>query len=166
MYLDLSHKIESKHTDEDQESTTKDTHIEAVVNTDASLPLSYQIESECMDEEPTVKDTDIEAAVNPDASLPLSCDNDALINMETVGFNFYQTEVDNTQVKGQASDLFLDDHIIDLIGGYSKQNNIEHVTYSHSSGSASPGDICAINEMVCGSNDYEPLDFKMSCTLK
>ena len=160
--LPLSQEIESEPTDE--EPTVNNNDVEAVVNPGASLPLSHEIESEPMDEEPTINDNDVEAIVNPGASLPLSCDNDALINMETCGFNIDQMEAENTQVEGQASDLFLRDDIMDLIDGYCKQSNVELVNYSLSSGSALPGDIFATNENVCHSNEHSY--FIMSGTLK
>ena len=41
-----SHEIESDHSDEEEQPTTQEAHIEPVVNPAALLPLSGQIESE------------------------------------------------------------------------------------------------------------------------
>ena len=68
--------------------------LRPVVNPAALLPLSGQIESEHTHELTTV---DLEAVLDPGSSLPSLCDSDDVIDMEMDG----QTEVENTQVKGQ-----------------------------------------------------------------
>ena len=154
-----SHKIESEHSDQDKEPTVQEAHVEAVVNPGALLPLSDDIESDFMDEQHT---TDLEAELNPGSSLPLLCDSDNLINMEMGG----QTEVENTEVEEQASDMVLHYDIMDLFSDYCKQSNIELVTCSQSSGSASPSYIVSIDERLCSSKDNKQSDFKMSVSLK
>ena len=132
------------------------------------LLQSHEIESEHTDEdeEPIVQDTHVEAVLNPGSLLSLLCANDDLINMEMGGVNVDQMEAENTQFEGQASDVFLHDDIMDLIGDYGKQSNIELVTYSQSSGSASSSDIVSTDKILCGSNDNQQPSFKMSGMLK
>ena len=157
-----SHEIESEHNDQDEEPTAQEAHVEAVVNPGALLPLSDHIESELMDELTT---TDLEAVLDPGSSLPLLCDSDDLIDKEMDG----QTEVENTQVEGQASDVVVNDDIMDLFSDYNKQSNIQLVTYSQSSGSAgsvSQSYIASTDEILCDSKDNEVSDFKMNVSLK
>ena len=77
--------------------------------------------------------------------------------------------VENTQVKGQASDLIVNDDIMNLISDYAKQSNFQLVTYSQSSGSAgSPSQsyIAATDEILCDSKDNKQSVSNMSVSLK
>ena len=102
-----SHEIESDHSDQDQQPTTLEADVEGVVNPDDLLPLSGHIESELNNE---VTTTDVEELLGPNSSLPSLCGSNDLVDMEMDG----QTEVDNTQVEGQAFDVVVNDEIMDL----------------------------------------------------
>ena len=105
----------------------------------------------------------MEAVLDPGSSLPSLCDSDAVIEMEMDG----QMEPENTQVEGQASDLIVNDDIMDLISNYTKQSNFQLVTYSQSSGSAgSQSYIAATDEILCDSKDNEQSVSNMSMSLK
>ena len=109
--------------------------------------------------------TDLEAVLDPGSSLPSLCDSDDLIDMETDG----QMEAENTQVEGQASDVVVNDDIMDLFSDYGKQSNFQLVTYSQlsgSAGSASQSYIASTDKILCDSKDNEQSDFKMSVSLK
>ena len=124
--------------------------------------MSGHIESELTHELTT---TDLEAVLDPGSLLPLICDTDDLIDIETDG----QTEMEITQVEGQASDVVVNDDIMDFFSDYSKQSNFQLVTYSQSSGSegsASQSYTATTDEILCDSKDNEQSVFKMSLSLK
>ena len=145
-----SHKIESEHSDQDNEPTKQEAH-----------PLSHKIGSELMNQEPP---TDFKAVSNPASLPPLSCASDD--HMETSGINIDQMEAENTQVEGQASDMFLPSDVMELISDYCKESNLELVAYSQSSGSASPIDTVSTDQILFDDDDNEQCNFKMSVTLK
>ena len=157
-----SHKIESDHSEQDQQPTTLEADVEGVVNPDDLVQLSGKIESELNDEGTT---TAVEELLGPNSSLLSLCGSNHVVDMEMDG----QMEADNTQVEGQAFDVVVNDEIMDLFSDNGKHSNFPLVTYSDSCGSvgsASPSSVAATNEILCYSENEEQSEFKISISLK